>query len=366
MRGAGTLPFNPELDFDARSPGRGLSSRFEAQIGIELELAGQRGLRMEASEAAYESSRSGFDDVGRRVLADVERAHHGLAAAERRAELAAEVDGLNARLMQAVRTQLAEGEVSRLEANLASIEAARARARALETESERVTAALALGRLIAVEPGVVLQTTGSAASNAATSSMPALDDVIRRSLAARPDVRALERDVERARQEQRLARRESLPNLRLAALATREDPAQNPRLGLAVGLELPLFNRNQGVVGRRRAELAEVEQLRRAAELRVRVEVEDALRAHASAAQEVALLEADMLAPIRENQSLLDVAYREGKIDLASLLLLRNQLLDAELAYWAAWERREVARTGLDSATGEILRGVELIEGSEP
>jgi cobalt-zinc-cadmium efflux system outer membrane protein len=196
--------------------------------------------------------------------------------------------------------------------------------------------------------------------------MPALDEVVRGSLAARPDVRALERDVERARQEQRLARRESLPNLRLAALATREDPTQNPRLGLAVGLELPLFNRNQGVVGRRRAELAEVEQLRRAAELRVRVEVEDALRAYASAAQEVAILEADMLAPIRENQTLLDVAYREGKIDLASLLLLRNQLLDAELAYWAAWERREVARTGLDSATGEILSGVELIEGSEP
>jgi outer membrane protein TolC len=95
------------------------------------------------------------------------------------------------------------------------------------------------------------------------------------------------------------------------------------------------------------------------------VEVEDALRVYTSAEREVEILEAEMLGPIRENQGLLEVAYREGKIDLASLLLLRNQLLDAELSYWAAWERREIARTDLDSATGEILRGADFVEGSD-
>jgi cobalt-zinc-cadmium efflux system outer membrane protein len=186
---------------------------------------------------------------------------------------------------------------------------------------------------------------------------------VQAALAARPDLLAAEQEVVRARQEARLARREVFPSLQIAALATREDPLADPRLGVSVGIVLPAFNRNQGLAERRQAELSEVEQIRRSTELRIRVEVEDAQRAYTSARQEVELLEAQMLGPIRENQRLLDIAYREGKIDLSNLLLLRNQLLDAELSYWAAWERREVARTDLSAATGKILEGVDLTEG---
>jgi cobalt-zinc-cadmium efflux system outer membrane protein len=130
-------------------------------------------------------------------------------------------------------------------------------------------------------------------------------------------------------------------------------------------MELPLFNRNQGQSDRRRAEIAELEQLRRATELRIRIEVEDALRTYQSVQREVEILESELLEPIRENQGLLEIAYREGKFDLATLLLLRNQLLDAELSYWDAWERRERARTDLESATGEILRGVTFVTGGQ-
>ncbi|MGD8729167.1 MAG: TolC family protein, partial [Gemmatimonadota bacterium] len=184
-------------------------------------------------------------------------------------------------------------------------------------------------------------------------------------LRSRPDLLAADLEVERARQAARVASREAFPNLRVAALATRDNPALDPRLGVSIGLEIPLFDRNQGLSERRRAEIVEREAARTAAELRVRTEVENALRSYELARQEVETLEAEMLDPIRQNQGLLEIAFREGKIDLASLLLLRNQLLDAELAYWAAWERREAARTELASATGSILEGVELIEGTE-
>ena len=65
-----------------------------------------------------------------------------------------------------------------------------------------------------------------------------------------------------------------------------------------------------------------------------------------------------MLEPARQNQGLLDTAYSEGKLDLPSLLLLRNQLLDAELEYWGAWERRQKASIDLRKATAAILDGV--------
>lgn len=364
IRAARTLAFNPDVAFEARSPGAGLASRYEAELGLSLEVAGQSGLRVGASEAGYRGTARRFENDVRLILQHVEQAYHRLVAAEQREELAKQISALNAQLEASVTAQLTEGEVSLLEANLTAIEAARARARALEARSERSTAALELGRMLGLDEDVPVRTQGvtTAPRNLvdATTQSP-----VEQALAARPDLLAAEHELERARQEARLARREALPNLRVAALATRDDPSVDPRLGLAVGIELPLFNRNQGLADRRRAEVAEVEAGRRATELRVRVEVENAAGAYVSAQREVELLEAEMLGPIRENQGLLEIAFREGKIDLASLLLLRNQLLDAELSYWAAWERREIARTDLAAATGQILDGVDLIEGGE-
>ena len=365
VRSARLIQFNPEAVFESRSPGDGVASRFEAELGVELAVAGQGGLRRSASEASLASALGRLDDEGRRVLAAVGRAYHGLVAAEQRVALLSEIDRLNATLLGAVRTQLAEGEVSVLEANLAVIEAARARARALEATSAHTTAALEVGRLLGLEPQVFVRTPGPVSLADAPGSDLAVEDLVQRALSVRPDLRAAEYDVDRATQEGRLVRRDALPNLRVAGLATREDPLSDPRLGLSVGMELPLFNRNQGQSDRRRAEVAEFEQLRRATELRIRIEVEDALRTYQSVQREVEILESELLGPIRENQGLLEIAYREGKIDLATLLLLRNQLLDAELSYWDAWERRERARTDLESATGEILQGVSFVNGGE-
>lgn len=366
VRTARTLQFNPDVAFESRSPSDGMTSRYEAELGLELELAGQRGLRGQAGEAALSAAYRRFDDEARRVLAEVSFAYVSLVAAEQRVALVEEINRLNTQLHAAVRTQLSEGQVSVLEANLVTIEATRATARAMEASSAREAAARVLGRLLGRASTESIRTVGPSAESSSPSWAAAtLDDHLRSALASRPDLRALEHDVERAQQEERLARREALPNLRIAGLATREDPLADPKLGLSLGVSLPLFNRNQGQGVRRRAEIAEVEQLRRATELRVRTEVENALLLYESGEREVSLLEAELLGPIRENQRLLDTAYREGKLDLSSLLLLRNQLLDAELSYWDAWERRERAKTGLESATGAILEGMTFTNGSD-
>lgn len=364
VRTAHTLAFNPEASFDARSPGSGFASRYEAELGLELEVAGQQGLRVGATEAGYRAASRTFEDAGRLLLRDVERAYYRLAAAEERVALADEISELNARLGSAVDAQHTAGKVSLLDANLAGIEAARSRARALEARSARTTAALELGRLLGDERGGRIRTAGVSGTPSRGAERPS-DAALDVALASRPDLLAATQDVDRAQLEARLARREAFPNLRVAALATREDPRTDPRFGVSVGMVLPLFNRNQGLTQRRQAEIAQAEQMRLATELGVRVEVEDALRAYRSAQDEVELLEAEMIGPIRQNQDLLEVAYREGKIDLASLLLLRNQLLDAELRYWDAWERRQVAGVDLAAATGEILEGVTLDEGGE-
>ena len=48
---------------------------------------------------------------------------------------------------------------------------------------------------------------------------------------------------------------------------------------------------------------------------------------------------------------LLEIAYREGEVGLPVLLLIRNQVIDAELDYWAAWLAEREAAATLAEAT---------------
>ena len=67
------------------------------------------------------------------------------------------------------------------------------------------------------------------------------------------------------------------------------------------------------------------------------------------------MLEATVLAPARENRVLLEAAYREGKVGLPVMLLIRNQVIAAEQEYWSAWLAEREAAALLAAATGESV-----------
>jgi cobalt-zinc-cadmium efflux system outer membrane protein len=170
--------------------------------------------------------------------------------------------------------------------------------------------------------------------------------------ARRPDVSASARRVAQAETLTRLARREAVPDLGLGALLQREGGALSPRVGLQIELSIPVWNRNQGPVSQREADARRAALEREATLLAVRAEVTDAHQAYLAASEEEAVFADQALAPARRNQELLETAYREGEIDLPSLILLRNQLLDAEIGYGDAWLARRLSFTELEAAVG--------------
>ncbi len=359
LLGARTYPLNPEIEVE--SPGsltEGGISSYEVRFGQEVEWAGQRGLRISSAEAGLSAEGSRILDEARLLLARVERAYTALSAAEQRLSLAEEILGLNERLLTAVRTQLVEGAVSVLQANLAEIEAGRGRARVLSAGQDVSSAGLELGRLLGRSPGPILRSSETGfVSIEVNLAERTLDQLVWAALDARPDFTASLWEVERAGSLRSLASRESLPNLRLGTIADRDAVGQNPQYGLFLAVSLPVFQRNQGLRARRDAELREASQSALALELRVRKEIADALQSFGAANQEMRVFQENVLGPARQNQGLLETAYSEGKLDLSSLLLLRNQLLDAELEYWEAWERRQQALVNLREATATILDG---------
>jgi len=350
--------FNPELEL--RSPGSvsGGGGGYEAFLAQEVEWGGERGLRVRAAQLDVERTELEVRDAARRALA---AAYVEAVAAERRLAVVRELAGLSERLLEATRREAAEGEISRLEAQLAGIEAGRARARVLGAEREAVAARLELQRVAGLGPEQPVRVADTVVVLAVPAELDE-DALVALALARRPDLAAGGRVVERERALTALASREPIPNLRVGVVGEGGGVGGERTLGLGVDVAVPLWDRNRGAVAEQRARAEQARYARAATELQVRTEVVAAVAAFARAREEVQLVEQEVLKPARESQALLQAAYAAGKVDLPSLLLLRNQLLDAELSYWDAWRAERQALVNLQAVTGLI--GIE--ENAEP
>ncbi len=378
LRQARVYQFNPNLSLQAVGGSFGGSgSPYELALTQDVEWAGQRGLRIGAARTGLTRASAVVQNAGRLTLAEASAGFYRALAAERRLSVAQDALALTERLLAAVRTQLAEGEISTLEANLAEIEAGRARGRVLTAQRVATSDELELKQFIGLTPDTPVRLAADAGGTAGAAGVvltpqpmprpvaaalpaapdPAVldpDSLVALALARRPDLAASTAAVREAETLTRLARREALPNLRLGAAVERAGGDGSPEIGPAIGFSLPLFNRNQGLVDQRRALTEQARLDRRATELGIRADVAQAARAYRTASEEAAVFETSVLRPARTNIELLETAYRAGKIDLPTLLLLRNQLLDAELGYWDAWLAQREALVQLEAATGAL------------
>lgn len=345
----GSLPqFNPALDV---LPGRGGLGQ-EFAISQELEIAGQRGARVRAGRANLDRTIAEVLNVARITLADVTRAFYRVAAGYRRVDLARELVRLNENLVDISSRQLKEGEISRLDFNLASVELGRSRARMLATQSEREQIELELRRLIGSPPQRhIVPVMDSTWIDFVTLDAQRLIQI---AIENRPDVQARAAVTREAEAQALLARRARFPNLAVRGV-TEQGAAGNRVWRPGIGVTIPLLQRNQGEIAARAAAVRQAQFEREALVSLVRAEIQAALSAYAAAVERVAILETSVLPQARENRRLLEIAYREGEVGLPVLLLIRNQVIDAELEYWDAWQARHEALASLSEATGQDI-----------
>lgn len=352
LRQASILPFNPDLSLAA--PGTGPTAPrnpLEVTLSQEIEWAGQRGLRRRAANAALTGARASVGNSARERFAEASGGFFAAEASARRLDVMRASAELGRRLLEAVHLQLREGEISALEANLAEIEAGRAQARVISEQRLLVARQVELKRALGLSPDAVVVIESSTID--ADSIAPSLpDSLVSAAIVQRADIRALDALVGETVLRAQFARREALPNLRLGLYVEQMPGEAGLRYGPSIGFGIPLWNRNQGTTDMLTARRRQVEQERRAAVLRARAEIVAAANNYAGAASEVAVYARTVLQPARTNSALLETAYRAGKLPLPTLLLLRNQLLDAELGYWDAWLTRQRARIDLESALG--------------
>lgn len=368
LRQTRVLRSNPELAVQSAGGALG-SAADQMQLTVlqEIEFAGQRGLRSDAARIGLERTSFSVRDAGRLTIAEASGGFYRAVAADRRLAVAAEALALVERLLAAVRIQVREGEISRLEANLAEIEAGRARGRVLSARRAAASAELELRLLVGIDADTPLRLVADSTAELATS-LDALsgDSLLALALAGRPDLAATEEAVREAQTLRALARREAFPNLRLGVGGNRSPNDGSVQFGPAFGLTLPFFNRNQGLGDQRRALVEQAQFARRSTLLRIETDVLVAARAYRAAAEEARVYEREVLARAHENAALLETAYGAGKIDLSTLLLLRNQLLDAEFGFWDAWLAQREALVRLDAATGRLTPSSASLQPIDP
>ncbi|MCJ7630687.1 MAG: TolC family protein, partial [Longimicrobiales bacterium] len=345
-------PFNPALEWKAvgaMDPGG--TDDYEAVFSQELEWAGQWLVRRSAAGKGIEAAFQDEADAFRSLLLEVDVAFYGLSAATERARACDDGAELARSLRESVQAQLREGQVSTLEMNLASIEAARAEAQALAAQNDLALARQAFRDLLGLSPGKLVEAAeGPAEAFSIDVSDPAA--LVHAALSRRPDLQAARARGEEAKKKKLLASLDAIPNVDVGAVFDRAGQDQERTLGLRISLPLPLWNRNQG----RREQAGAEERLRQAelreAELRVEGEVRTSMERYRLATQELELFTAGVLQPARENRGLLQQAFEAGRYDLPTTLLLQTQLIGAELAYWDAWERHRTAAAELEAALG--------------
>jgi cobalt-zinc-cadmium efflux system outer membrane protein len=176
-----------------------------------------------------------------------------------------------------------------------------------------------------------------------------LADLLEKAL-ERPDIRALQAELDAANAELRVGQALAWPELGVGALYQREE-GQDFLLG-AVRLSLPLFDRGQGVRDEARARTGRLAEELEARRRTVRIEVRAAFEIYDQQRAAVEELERDALHVVDENEALSKESYEAGQISMVELLLVRREMLEIRNEYLSRLLEAAIASADLEASAG--------------
>jgi outer membrane protein, heavy metal efflux system len=336
------LPQAGQEDVSRRDAGVGLSQTFE--------LGGQQRARRDAAEANQRAVNQTIEDARREVRAEAARRFVQVLSLQIRVRMENEALELLARSAASVAKRVEAGEDTRLDGNLASVEAERAANQVAQVREQLVQARVALSTFLQLDPAVTPEAAGELDPPPVSYT---LDDLLKNA-ETRPALRALRAKEQSAHSRLDLERASVYPDLTVGLFYSPEKAVDGTDriTTLSFSLPLPLFRRNAAGIGRAAADADQVEIERRAAERRAQAEVRALWQRAESLRQRVERLRAVVVPALEENQQLSVKALRAGEIGLAQFLLVRRQVLDGERDLLDARTELRLNRIAMETAAG--------------
>jgi cobalt-zinc-cadmium efflux system outer membrane protein len=356
---------NPSLDFEQQngvlnSPGeRGTTIGFS----MPLELAGQRGRRIDLARAELEASEADVADRERRLASEVRLAYIETLAALREMEVTQNLYSLDVETARVVEARVEEGDAAPLELNLLRAEVDRLRARRALVEGRLQASAARLKQLIGMAPGEQLQLREALMAPLLPDPPASLDGAVSLALRTRPDLRFARLSENVALAGYRLVKAQAAPQVTAFArysnvLGTFDDTPigvltdRDRILGFGVSVTLPIFNRNQGAKAEAQLEITQAQRRREFTESVVRSEVTAAYRRYEAAQASVQTYERGVIARSEQNVQTMRAAYQVGAFRVSELLAEQRRLVDMQREMTDALAERYRALAELRAALG--------------
>lgn len=345
LRAASGPRYNPRVE--ARAAGSYLEAEAVQPLSLTGEgIAAARSARAgrDAADLALQRSRLDTAARARRAWADA-------AVATARAGLSAQALALATRLREATEARVEAGEASTLDLRLARLEEAKTAAEHLEAEAEQAEALRALADVTGLGSDAVAEDADP------LTAAPAGDPAGGMSVDSRSDVAAADRRVDAARAAVARERAAILPAVELGAFVERDGDLT--QVGPIVGVEVPLWQQNQGGVSSARAELLAAEREADAVRARAAAEQTTSARRVSELAHAGAVLGEGLAGEATAALESIEAGYRAGELDLLETVLLRAEVIDGLGAILAARGALAAARIDylLASESGALIPG---------
>ena len=323
---------------------------WEFEVEQRLEVPGLRAARISAASADLGGAQAGALDVERVLLSAVAAAYYDAVGAAERASIATEDEILAASVLAIARVRVERGADAPIALGVARIRHAEAGRAALAANAEQRASVLRLAALLGLSADDIVLS--SALPSAPTISLDS-EVLFTRALERRPDLRALDRALEAADAELKLARRQSLPGLTAGA---RYEALDGEGVALAlVGVEVPFFRWNQGDRIAASAHLQRLREERAALVFSIEAEVRTAWLRWEAAAESVALYDETVVTAMDENLGLLTTMFDAGKVGYGDVATFQRERLAGALGFVEARMALAHSEVALLSAAGAPL-----------
>lgn len=281
------------------------------------------------------------------LVAQTRTVHAEAVITDRRLQLTIENADLVQRLAGITEARLRAGDISELEARAARSDAARVQVVRRAVEHDRNLARLTLAATLGLDAVAdqLRPVSGNLVDPATCGTEAArLEDA----LASRPDVRAAEIGIEAAAQRARWERSRVLTLIGI--LDANGSGKEGFEVGPGVNVDVPLFSRNQGAVGRADAEVERASRQYAAVRAQVVADVRSAAVRVQQAQQATGAWQDEIVPSLEIEQRQAESAYQAGEIPLFTLLDVSRRLVDG--------------RTRLLDAEADLQRATIALERS--
>lgn len=356
------LSSNPQLSLDQRRrsvpvAGQSAQSRHEWSAGLSqpLEIGGQRGHRRDAAAAALSALRAEIEDTRRVARTTVAERFDKILALQQRVALEIEAVKLFDDTAAAIQKRRAAGENTKLDANIAAVEAERARNQLAVAQEQLLDARTELAATLQLPATNLPQAIGELSLRQRDFT---LSDLLA-AVDAQPKLRALRDRDSSARAKLKLEQASVYPDVTVSVSVGREgaNDVRERLTTFSVSIPLPLFKHNASGIGQARSDLAQVQVERESATRDARATVSSLWLKLTSLESRVKRLQGSMLPALVDNQQLSGKSQRAGQIGLLELIVVSRQALDARRDLNDAIAEYHATRHALEAAAGFPMAG---------